>query len=70
MYGIVWAQVTADMLTVLLSLWVLRRCRPALPPRPAAARRIALHMLPHFLCTPPKQAGGGLCKGPKLRAGA
>ena len=22
------------------------------------------------LCTPPKQAGGGLCKGPKLRAGA
>ena len=41
-----------------------------LPPRPAAARRIALHMLPHFLCTPLKQAGGGLCKGPKLRAGA
>ena len=33
MYGIVWAQVTADTLTVLLSLWVLRRCRPALPPR-------------------------------------
>lgn len=33
MPGIVWAQVTADTLTVLLSLWVLRRCRPALPPR-------------------------------------
>lgn len=33
MYGIVWAQVMADTLTVLLSLWVLRRCRPALPPR-------------------------------------
>ncbi len=33
MPGIVWAQVTADTLTVLLPLWVLRRCRPALPPR-------------------------------------
>lgn len=29
MFGIVWAQVTADTLTVLLSLWVYRRYRPA-----------------------------------------
>lgn len=30
MFGIVWAQVTADTLTVLLSAYVYRRCRPAL----------------------------------------
>lgn len=30
MFGIVWAQVTADTLTVLLSAYVYRRCRPPL----------------------------------------
>ena len=39
MFGIVWSQVTADTLTVLLSFYVYRRCRPAAGELPAAQRR-------------------------------
>lgn len=39
MFGIVWSQVTADTLTVLLSFYVYRKYRPAAEELPAAQRR-------------------------------
>ena len=39
MFGLVWSQVTADTLTVLLSFWVYRRYRPSVGGPPAAGQR-------------------------------
>ena len=39
MYGIVWAQVTADTLTVLLSFYVYRRYRPRMDEQPGAREK-------------------------------